>query len=1002
VKARLLAAVLLLTLVQPPAVGAEPLSVAQLRHTAWKGDATVPGSISAIIQTRDGYLWMGSGDGLSRFDGVGFETFSPANDNPLAALAARDILETRSGELWVGLAGNGGVAIFRDGHFVNAGLPHPSRETLELEQDLDGAIWAASARPTRSLARFANGRWEDLDDSWGVPDGWVSAMLVGRDGTLWVAVTEGLAFLRRGSRRFETIVAYPAGTLAGLAEDAYGHIWIEDRASVRRLPDYTRGQTSSKGLPRYSVTSFHRRPRIAFAPDGSLWGATGSAGVFRIDSPQSAGVMTTYGLADGLSDNEATSLFADREGTVWTGGERGLNAFSRTSLVWESRVPTGAAPYYIAGDDGGRVYVTDGATLFLIRPGQPTRAIRPDLTGVETLCRGRDGGVWVFEASRIEKLVDGRTVARLGLAGHGGASTCGEDADGRLWFVSNELKLWRHDAAGWSDQTGRLGGAAPEEVYIDRRGRPIISLGHTALMRLDGPAGTSWSADRLRLGRMTLVRDTAGGLVAGGSAGLLRIGAGGMQRLDGRRHPWLRNVRALQETPGGEVWLYSYTAVIRLKAADLDKAFAHPDRPIPHRLFDQVDGLASGAARLEGDRMARGGDGRLWLVGRQGIMWLAENGLAANPLPPPIHIRAIRAGGQLLRGVAAATLPKGARDLQIDYVGLSMRTPERVRFRYRLEGVDRAWVEAGGRRTAFYNSLPPGHYRFRVMGANDDGVWNRTAASALITVPPMFWQTPWFMILCGLAATGLAWLLYRLRLRAVAARIQAGMGERLAERERIARELHDTLLQGVQGLILRFQLIADDLPAGQPQRAAMEGALETADEVLALARDRVQDLRKTDLSGDLEAILASLAQAGEPGRSPPVGIFIDGAPRPLERIAGDELMQIVGEALANARRHAGAACIEIRARFGLAGLTLVVIDDGRGIDPDILGRGGRDGHFGLAGMGERARRIRARIRIDCPPAGGTRVTVTVPARIAYAPRPLRPWLAGLFRRPGHD
>ena len=273
--------------------------------------------------------------------------------------------------------------------------------------------------------------------------------------------------------------------------------------------------------------------------------------------------------------------------------------------------------------------------------------------------------------------------------------------------------------------------------------------------------------------------------------------------------------------------------------------------------------------------------------------------------------------------------------------------------------------------------------------AERSGVWNTTSTHQDIFIPPTFWQSRFFLALCALALLAASWLIYRVRLQAIAARIRSGLNERLAERERIARELQDTLLQGVQGLILRFQLIAEDLPKDQPQRATMEEALDTADNLLGEARSRVQDLRATDLSGDLEPMLATLVERRRGAGLAPIGIFVEGRPRPLERIAGDELLLIVDEALANAQRHADATCIEIQVRFAFTRLGVAVVDDGKGIEPDILRRGGRPGHFGLAGMQERAHRLKGRIRLGSGPGCGTRVSISIPAHTAYEPG--APW-----------
>ncbi|MBI1682698.1 sensor histidine kinase [Caulobacter hibisci] len=979
------------TLAQP-----EALAITQFRHTAWKGAVVEPGRINDIVQSRDGYLWLSGTDGLARFDGVSFDTFSPATDDPTVSYGVAQLLQTRAGELWVGRMQGAGVSAFRDRRFVSTGMPDPSRQIIDLDQDEDGVVWAANARPTRSLSRFSEGRWEELGPSWGMPDGWVFSLLAARNGVLWVVTMDKLAFLRRGARRFEVTDA-KVSSGAGLAEDAEGHVWISDQAGTRRLPDYPSGRTSTRGLPDYPPLDFHRRTKITFAPDGSLWGATESAGLFRISTPNGRGVTSTFGVKDGLTDDQMTIVFADREGTIWAGGARGLNAFVAPSVVEEPLIPSGTDENYIAEDGRGLVYVSGGGALFVIRPNQAPVKIRQGLPRNIHLCGG-EGSAFLLHDGKVDEMRDGRTVRTFPMDQSREFFICTVSGGGKLWVSSNDHKLAMHDQAGWHDRQTLTSGV-DEQFAVDRQGRPIVISGFSSLTRIDGEKTTKWTPEQLKLGRLTFVHDGAAGLVVGGSAGLARLGGGKTEHIDVRRHPWLRNVRYMLETPDGEAWLFTFSSIVRLSVADLNRAFAHPDEPIPHRVFDELDGLTSGSARYDGVRAARGGDGRLWFLGTASVMRITPGDLVRNDTPPPIVIRSVTAGGRPVATTGPLTLPVGVSRLQIDYAALSLRTPSRVRFRYRLAGIDDAWVEAGSRRTAFYNNLPPGQYRFTVIGTNDDGVWNTMGASLEVTVPPTFWQSRLFFVLCLLAFAVATWLLYRVRLRTVTERIRARMNERLAERERIARELHDTLLQGVQGLILRFQLLVEDLPREQPQRAPLEQALDAADEVLGQARDRVLDLRAVDRAEDLEVALSKLAQAHGREGGAPVGVFVEGAPRPLDEIAGEEVLAIVGEAVANARAHAGAGCIEIRVVFGPRRLIVSVVDDGRGIAPEILRDGGRAGHFGLAGMRERARTLSGRFKVDSQPGAGTRITVTVPARTAYAPRPWSSWRDVLAWRP---
>ena len=327
------------------------------------------------------------------------------------------------------------------------------------------------------------------------------------------------------------------------------------------------------------------------------------------------------------------------------------------------------------------------------------------------------------------------------------------------------------------------------------------------------------------------------------------------------------------------------------------------------------------------------------------------------------------------------------KNLRIEYTAGSLTIPERVRFRYRLDGFDNEWQDAGGRREVFYTNLAPGEYSFHVTASNNDGVWNPIAASLRFTIIPAFYQTTWFRVLCGCVCLILLWLLYDFRMRQIRAKVRGRLEERLAERERIARDLHDTLLQGVEGLVLRFQAVANRIPRREPARALMERALERADQVLDEGRDRVMNLRAT--AGDMGELTQVLAAAGKQLALVHPAEFtatIEGVPRDLHPIVREELLLVGREALANAFRHARAGRIEAEVSYRETALKVRVRDDGLGIDPEVLERG-RPGHWGLLGMRERARNIRANLRVWSEPGAGTEVELWLPAKLAYRKTP---------------
>ena len=325
--------------------------------------------------------------------------------------------------------------------------------------------------------------------------------------------------------------------------------------------------------------------------------------------------------------------------------------------------------------------------------------------------------------------------------------------------------------------------------------------------------------------------------------------------------------------------------------------------------------------------------------------------------------------------------------MQIDYTAISLQSPDQLKFRYRMEGVDQDWVDAGDRRQAYYAQLGPGNYRFQVIAANKDGVWNTVGASLQFEIPPTFMQSGWFVLLCAAIAAFLLWLVYSLRMRQVTAGLQRRFEERVAERERIARELHDTLLQAVQGLILKIQNASEDIPADSPSRKVLAQALDRADEVLVEGRDRVKDLRISHaVSSDLSSTIGTMGSELAQQNSVRFNVSVEGTTRALDSIVREEVLRIAQEALANAFRHANASKIEAEIIFERKEFLLRIRDDGRGIDEVTL-KTGRDDHWGLQGMRERAKKIRAKFEVWSRRGAGTEIELRVPARIAYKKSP---------------
>jgi signal transduction histidine kinase len=408
-------------------------------------------------------------------------------------------------------------------------------------------------------------------------------------------------------------------------------------------------------------------------------------------------------------------------------------------------------------------------------------------------------------------------------------------------------------------------------------------------------------------------------------------------------------------------------------------------------------GFADGLRGVEGVKRHRSvvtdPAGRIWISLNRGISMVDPERLRSNSAPATVHIQTVRADGNPIGIQRATRVPGGRQRITFSYAGLSLSVPERVRFRYRLDGFDHGWSEPVAARDAVYTNLSPGSYRFRVIASNPDGVWSTNEAAITLEIDPLFWQTWWFrfaiLLACGFAALAL----YRFRLRQLTDRLNLRFEERLAERTRIAQELHDTLLQGFLSVSMQVHVAADALPGDSQVKPTLTRVLQRMGQVIEEGRNAVRGLRSsTSASFDLEHAfsliqheLGALAKDGVEFR-----VIVDGQQRPLPPLLRDEVYRIGREALVNAFRHSQAKHIEIELKYSTSQLRVFVRDDGSGIDPKIV-QAGREGHWGLSGMQERADRIGARLHVFSRASAGTEIELAVPGRLAFQHQSGRRW-----------
>jgi signal transduction histidine kinase len=431
------------------------------------------------------------------------------------------------------------------------------------------------------------------------------------------------------------------------------------------------------------------------------------------------------------------------------------------------------------------------------------------------------------------------------------------------------------------------------------------------------------------------------------------------------------------------LWLDTGCGLVRISKGDMRRWWSDDTVVLAPKILDALDGvMAAGIANF--NPMVRTPDGRLWMANTIAVQVVDPSHLTQNDVPPPVQIEKFVADRKPYDPTDGLGFPPLTRDLEIDYAALSFVNPQKVRFRYKLEGRDKEWQDAGTRRQAFYTDLPPGPYRFRVIACNNDGIWNETGAQLAFTIPPSFTQGMWFKAICLLGFASFVYSAYRLRVRHVTGQLRGRMYERLAERERIAHELHDTFFQGIQSLLLRFHTATSQLRKDEPARRVLEETLKQSDQVMLEGRELVLDLRATvSEQNDLPTALADFGEGMRKGSSCGFKVVVNGSTRPLHPVVFEELFKIGKEALGNAFRHSAAHSIEAELNYERSELRIRIRDDGTGIDSAILRQGHRDGHFGLPGMRERAEKIGAHLDLWSGTRAGTEIELRIAGGLAY-------------------
>jgi len=980
----------------------------QLQHSAWTRTQGAPANIIGIAQTPDGYLWLGAPAGLFRFDGVQFEQVRSLDGVDISTWGLNGLHGEPDGGIWISWAARIGAGHYKDGRLKRYDSASGIGAALDITHDRDGNTWFATANGklwrVSTQADGSRGAAQAIGPDWGWPEDEIARHLgVDPQGTLWVTVKgdgtndrndDGMLMtLSRGAKRFERVT----GIGNNIAIGADGTLW---------------GTSAERGLssraPAPTATAMQRVAEpagtIAFDRQGALWVQT-AQGITRIgrpgalDTPQPAKTMDDlFTPAKGLSSPVIRAIFEDREGNVWLGTSAGLDRFRDSKLV-RMALPRRPGQYSIVPGDDGAVWAANWDPGLLKVDASGWRDFKQVPIGTSALHRDREGRIWVGNQLGVWQVRPGaqgdkiEPVAAPAQVVSDAVRAITLDAQQRPWFApTGGNGVWRRSDAGWSRLASDAGFPTQwlaNALLTDTRGITWVAHGEE-IYRVDNGTATRLDAKAMGLdaGIVNLIYQRGERLwLLGNKALAVFDGQRFRQLLDAGNPREFARASGIVVTPDGDLWLNTADALLHVSKDEVERGLTDTRMPLRIERLREADGFR-GTTISNGPvpTMAEASDGRIWVATDAGLAWIDPRRVARNAVAPQVLVRAVSFDGQPADAVAATGVqaPPQVRQVEFAYTATSLAMPERVQFRYRLEGVDRAWQDAGTRRAAYYTNLDPGRYRFEVLAANEDGVWSTQPATFSFEVQPAWFQTWWFRAAMVLLVVLAIWALSRLRMRQLAARARQREQLQQVERVRIARDLHDTLLQSVTGLILRFQAAAAGLPAGEPAREKLQSALDRADKLLIEGRECVTNLRDVASSSlSLEHALAhealELAQDGATA----FDLAVEGTPRELQAGARDELYRIAKEALVNAFRHARARRVKLELRYGWRELRLRIEDDGIGMDEALLATG-REGHWGLTGMRERAEQLGARFVLRSAPNAGTRIELHVPARSAYA------------------
>ncbi|QJR37580.1 sensor histidine kinase [Gemmatimonas groenlandica] len=944
-----------------------------------------------MAHTPDGYLWIGARIGLVRYDGVRFVAYAPQRGDTLPSGPVLSLLTAHDGSLWI-IWGGGIAGHLAGGRLTTYGKKEGLPAAYQIAESSHGTVIAGTEK---GLSRLDAGKWKDVGAELRFPGTQSQAVWFDSKDGLWAQTERAVVHLPAGAAHFPDagtpLLRGPAP--AAFAESRDGAIWM---AELQRSAHTLSRGDARQPISEVKVGTFN----LVIDRRGSLWVGSAGDGLRRVLYPDRLGGRQVaqfgpeaeqYTTKDGLGSDIVYALHEDGEGNIWVGTTRGLESFREGDFT----------PYPISGSPRPRTIfavrdssvwsATYNANGFLRQTPHSREAIDSAIADTDTayfptrLFQDKAGSLWaavVSDVRRLQgkafKLVPIRHVPNLRLA------DMVVDDSGTIWAFDLNHGLMRTIRDTLVQVTKIDEKADRGYLYLDRKGR-IWNLHRDEVSYYErGVRRTFRVGDGTApRGASSVFEDRAGDIWLTGEAGLAKLEARGFRTLPERRGVPGRTVNGVVTDAAGTWWMLTKSGLLRLIDGEANRALNDSTHSLQYRTFDQLDGFPGSLLAFEGPRVAATADGLIWIATDSGLANLDPRRLSRRREFPAI-IEAARMDGRDLLMSEAVIIPPGGRDLEIDYTAANLARPDRMQFRYRLDGEDSTWHDVGARRRAYYNGLGPGKYTFQVSARNGEGEWNEAGAPLSFEVLPAWYQTILFriavvMLIGAIGATSA--VAVQRRRHMISQRTLRGQYEaKLAERARIAQDLHDTLLQGFAGVALEIKAAELALPE-RPDIAAetLMRVQRLTHNSLREARESVWDMHETELGGqDLPAALETCIRERTAGMQIQTSVESSGNRRRLAPSIEHAAYRIGREAISNAVKHADATRIEVHVAFTPETVRLEVRDDGRGFTPEQAEVARHNGHFGLSGMSDRASATGGRCELRANPGGGTVVTLELP------------------------